>query len=139
MAVINGSKFQTGNPVNDAAIRELLALINANKPGNIKKIILMADTELTISGGIITVGQSFHSVDTEGDGASDDLDTINGGVEGMIIYLKASNTARSVVIKNGTGNIVCGTDCTMDNVNDTWSGIYDGSNWLELSRADNGA
>ena len=39
-------------------------------------------TELTIAGGIITRTRSNHTVDTQADAATDDLDTISGGVEG---------------------------------------------------------
>jgi len=98
---------------------------------------LGSDSELTISGGVITATKSFHNVDTEGDGASDDLDTINGGTEGDILTIVANNAGRSVVVKNGTGNIVCGGDHTLDNTGDTFIAIYDGTNWLELSFADN--
>jgi hypothetical protein len=41
-----------------------------------------AATELTIATGAITVTQSQHTVDTEADAASDDLDTISGGTAG---------------------------------------------------------
>lgn len=98
-----------------------------------------ADSELTIATGEITITKTFHSVDTESDAASDDLDTINGGTDGDIIVLRAQDSARSVVIKDGTGNIASAGDFTMDNVHDMITLIYDGTSWLELSRSDNGA
>jgi hypothetical protein len=98
-------------------------------------------SELTIATGAITVTGSYHDVDTEADAASDDLDTINGGADGRRLVLRANNAARSVVVKDGTGNIQCAGDMSLDNTQDTIELIYDGTltAWLELSRSDNGA
>jgi len=96
-------------------------------------------TELTIATGAVTMTQTYHSIDTESDAASDDLDTISGGTEGDIIVIRANNSLRSVVVKDGTGNIQGVGDFTMDNVQDVWTGIFDGTNWLEISRSNNGA
>ena len=96
-------------------------------------------TELTIATGVVTATKSYHTIDTESDAASDDLDTINGGSEGMRLVIRAVNSGRTVVVKDATGNIACAGDFTMDNVEDTMELIYDGSNWLELSRSGNGA
>ena len=96
--------------------------------------------ELTISSNVITVTHSFHTVDTESDASTDDIDTINGGVAaGQILTITANNTARSVVAKDGTGNLKLAGDFTMDNTEDTLMLVYDGSNWLEVSRSGNGA
>jgi len=97
-------------------------------------------SELTIAAGVITATTSFHTVDTASDDASDDLDTINGGKAGNILTIKANHTDRTVVVKHGTGNIQCNhaSDFSLDNVNDTWMGLYDGNNWLELFRSSNG-
>lgn len=96
---------------------------------------------LTIATGVITVTGSYHTVDTESAAASDDLDTINGGVDGAHLRLRAVNSARTVVVKDGTGNIQCAGDFSLDNAQDTISLLYDGalSAWLEISRSDNGA
>jgi hypothetical protein len=109
-------------------------------------------TNYTIATGVITLtitgrgGQdtavlSNIVVDTEAAAASDDLDTINGGRDGMYLELRAANSARTIVIKNGTGNIACGADFSLDNTADKWCARYDESltKWCELSRADNGA
>ena len=55
--------------------------------------------------------------------------------------LRAANSARDVVIKDGTGNIQCAGQFTMDNVQDTIELIYDSTltAWLEIGRSDNGA
>ena len=86
--------------------------------------------ELTVASGSITLRESIHRVDTEGDAASDDLDTIVGGWVGRTVTLFPSHTARTVVVKDGTGNIlVSGGDFSMDNTGDSISLIFDGSNW----------
>lgn len=100
---------------------------------------LGAATELTLSGDAATVTRSYHTVDTEGDGATDDLSTINGGTEGDVVVLRANNSGRTVVVKNGVGNIICGADVTLDNAQDTITLLFDGSNWLKISSADNAA
>lgn len=106
---------------------------------------LTADTptELTISGGAITpTVAGTIPVDTEADAASDDLDTITAtnmaGDE--IIILKAADSARSVVVKDGTGNIVIGADFTLDHVRDRIALQWDAgeSVWVLLYAQSNG-
>lgn len=96
---------------------------------------------LTIATGAVTATGSYHLVDTEGAAASDDLDTINGGVDGSILIIRAANSARTVVAKDGTGNLQIAGDCTLDNAQDTLTLFYVGalSAWLEIARSDNGA
>jgi hypothetical protein len=105
------------------------------------KVSLGTQTELTIAAGAITVTRSYHTVDTTGDVASSDLETINGGIDGMILVLQANNSARTVVVKNNVGNILCGADFSLDNVADTITLLYDGTNskWVKISSSDNAA
>jgi hypothetical protein len=79
-----------------------------------------ASTEKTISGGVITVTGLLHTVDTEADAASDDLDTISGLADGELCLLYLENAARNVVVKHGTGNISGprGQDVTLDAAGD---------------------
>tara|TARA_R100000808_G_C2152739_1_gene162385 strand:+ start:3459 stop:4883 length:1425 start_codon:yes stop_codon:yes gene_type:complete len=94
-------------------------------------------TELTISSDAITVTQSYHNVDVEGGVAgSDTLTTINGGVTGAILVLRANNSARTISLTEG-GNILLAGDFDLDNAADTITLIYDGSNWLEIARSNN--
>lgn len=76
-----------------------------------------AAVELTINGGSVTATQAYHKIDTAADGATDDLDTIAGVSEGDIVILRAEHTDRTVVLKNGTGNLVLGGDIYLDDVN----------------------
>ena len=66
-----------------------------------------SDTALTIAAGIVTLSNNSSSyvLDTEGATATDDLDTINGGQDGQIIFIKSTANARNVVLKHATGNI----------------------------------
>lgn len=95
-------------------------------------------SELTIATGVITTTKSYHYVDTEGDAATDDLDTINGGSIGDTLTLRAQDINRTVVLKDGTGNLRMNGDFSLDNTTDTISFIFD-TVWLETSRSDNGA
>lgn len=83
-------------------------------------------TELTIASGAVTATLSNHKIDTEADGATDDLDTISGLADWAMIILTAENTARTVVIKHNTGNIITksGSDVSLDDTNDIFMGIY---------------
>ena len=99
-----------------------------------------ASSELTIASGVVTAGQTFHSIDTESDASTDDLNTINGGGDGDIIIIKAEHDDRTIVVKDGTGNLRTAGDFSMDNSTDTMMLINSGgSTWLELSRSNNGA
>lgn len=99
-------------------------------------------TELTIASGAITVTQSFHTIDTEADAASDDLATItpSKGVGDFLIIVPA-NDARSIVIKHGTGNIATfnGADITLD-TDDHWAMMVRiGTRWLVIANVATGA
>lgn len=103
---------------------------------------LKTATELTITSGAITVAQNYHKVDTEGDAASDYLDTINGGSAGLWIVLRNVADARDVVIRHDEDNIYCsgGADITLDTTDQFVFGLYDDgqSKWL-LGKAQSGS
>ncbi|WP_145040733.1 LamG domain-containing protein [Gimesia chilikensis] len=95
-----------------------------------EQLNLVAGGELTISSGAVTVTHSLHSIDTEGDAVTDDLNTINGGSAGDVLLIGRANAARAVVLKHNAGNIKTpsGTDHEL-----TANGFvmlkHDGSNW----------
>ncbi len=96
--------------------------------------------ELTISAGAITVTNSFHSVDTEADAASDDLDTINGGVENMRLTLKPNRSDHAVTLRDGTGNLALAGDFVMNGQEDYIELAYNTERaafWYEISRSNN--
>jgi len=93
---------------------------------NLANIDLPASTEKTISGGVITADQIFHTIDTEGDAATDDLDTITHTTGTDVIFIRAQDTARDVVLKDGTGNLeLAGADITLDDTDKSVILIYD--------------
>ena len=104
---------------------------------------LTDSTELTIATGAITVTQGFHTVDTESDAASDDLDTITvAGGAGDILFLRAESGARTVVVKHGTGNVNCvgNADISLDDAHDICMLVrYDGSSWSAFNLSDAGS
>ncbi len=106
---------------------------------------LTAATELTIATGDITATQSFHSVDTESDAASDNLDGINGGVAGDILAIRPANDARTIVVRHNQSaaaadNILLhgGVDISLTEIEDVLFLIYDATldtngAWIQLS------
>ena len=95
------------------------------------------DGELTIASGVITVTGAYHTADTESDAASDDLHTISGGNDGQILILSPEHTDRTIVIKDGIGNINTrdGRDIELDSTDKTVTLLYSGalSAWVVLS------
>lgn len=105
---------------------------------NITSVALaFATREITIATGAVTVFADWHWVDTEGDAASDDLDTISGGYEGRRLVLFAANNARDVVLKDATGNLRLAGDFTLTHADDSIELVFRSSVWVELGRSDN--
>ena len=98
--------------------------------------------QVVIASGAITVLGSTAPplvlIDTEASAATDDLDTINGGLEGQIIVCSSFNNGRDVTFKDGTGNLRLAGDFTSTVTSDLITLIRRGANWWELSRSDNG-
>jgi hypothetical protein len=64
-------------------------------------------SELTIDAGAVTVTGGYHTVDTEADAGTDNLDTIDASPlgEGALVILAAENAARVVTLRSGEDNI----------------------------------
>jgi hypothetical protein len=93
---------------------------------------------LTIATGAVTATKSYHLIDTEGGLATDDVDNINGGTDGSILFVRAANSARTVVCKDSTGNLRLAGDCTLDDAHDTLTLLnLSGTVWEELARSNN--
>ena len=95
-------------------------------------------TELTIAAGVITVTQTPHTVDTQDDDPTDNLVTINGGIEGDIIILSAESGGRTVVLKDDTGNLRLAGDFSLDALNDNITLRFNGTSWVQLAKSNNG-
>lgn len=109
---------------------------------------LQAKQNSTVSAGVITlVGtaasainrRTLIAVDTEGAAGTDDLDTINGGIDGDIIIVSSVADGRDTTLKDGTGNIESGTDFTLATTKDRIVLLYNSTlaKWLQLSRSTN--
>jgi hypothetical protein len=109
--------------------------------GTISKLIIPSTSELTIATGAITATASRHTVDTEDNAASDDLDTINGGTDGQILILQAADTSHTVIAKDGTGNLALASEHSINNTEDVLVLMYNStlSKWVELLYSNNGA
>jgi len=105
-------------------------------PVEIGKLNVPNAGELTISAGIVTATGGRHTIDTEGDAATDDLDTINGGTDGDILILNNADSTRDVTYKDATGNLHLSGDFIANGISDTITLInYSGTDWFELSRS----
>lgn len=105
-----------------------------------------ARSELTISGGAIVPpdgsGGGVHTIDTEGNAASDDLTNITttNTPEGRILLLQAENVSRVVTVKNaagGAGQITMqdSSDFIFRSLNDWLMVQRRSTDWVELARS----
>ena len=117
--------------ISESSVTQHKAAIHAD----IGWLKLATPTELTISSGVVTATQSYHQIDTEGDAATDDLDTINGGSAGRMLFLGPQNGTRDVVLKDGTGNIFTqdGADITLSLFGQRVLLLHNGTNWYVVS------
>lgn len=106
---------------------------------------LVADTSsLTIATGVVIMPPASNPVryllaDTEAAASTDDLVTISGGKEGQVLVVRAANSARTVVCKDGSGNMKLAGDMTLDNTEDTLTLAMSSSVWYEIGRSNSGA
>ena len=95
-----------------------------------------AISELTISSGAIVPTGGLHTVDTQADASTDDLDTITATniLSGGLLMLASENAARIVTLKHGVDNIVLvgGIDVALGALTTFILLRYDGSNWNEV-------
>lgn len=96
----------------------------------------LAPTTLSIVSGVITRTQRRHIVDTEAQASTDDLDTINGGADGEELILRIAAAGRTVVLKDGTGNIDMASDFSMSTTRHVIHLWYNGDDgkWQEIAR-----
>lgn len=97
--------------------------------------------DLTISGGGVrvtgTVGRRYHTIDTEGGAASDELWTIHGGNPGEELIAEPKSSARTVICKKGPG-LKMAMDFRLNHVDDALHLLcVSPSVWKRLGRASN--
>ena len=99
----------------------------------IKKALGMdfqSSSELTIATGAVTQTQSYHTIDTQADAATDDLDTITIASDMSMLLITLENAARIVTLKHGTGNINLPGDADVVMAENTvYFLLYNGSAW----------
>lgn len=115
----------------DDVMAEHINTLQTNQEEIWNTLSFVEATELTIdAAGAITVTQNYHTVDTNADAASDNLDTItiSGNIEeGTILIIRPDNDARTVVVRHNQGNIMCNgnADITLDDSHDFAFLVYD--------------
>jgi len=98
-----------------------------------------ASSEITLVSGVAALsGEGYYTIDTEGDGATDDLTQITGLVAGDEIVICAEHNDRTVIVKAGTYFYI-ETDFILNNTRDRMTLQCIGSNiCVELSRRSGG-
>lgn len=103
--------------------------LNANSA-----LILGAFSTIAISVGALTVLQKGSIVrPTPETGTVDDLTTINGSLGQLLILFGLAGNI--ITVKNGTGNIQCGSDCVLNGTNDNIILVNIANTWYQLSRS----
>lgn len=128
-----------------------VTIVGSGKSLEVINLKMEAATELTMdAGGDITVTQVYHNVDTNADGASDDLDGIVGGNDGQILIIRPNDDGRTVVVRHNqnaatTKNILLSnnTNYSMDAEHDMLMLIYEAAldtngAWVEIARGAGG-
>lgn len=87
--------------------------------------------------GAIAITQSHIEVDTNASASTGELATITGGTTGDIVVIAANDNARTIVVKDGTGNLQLAGDFSLNHSYDQITLIRKGSVLKELSRSDN--
>lgn len=119
-------------------VTDLLKVDAGNEQVSVGGFFNLKDVgELTIASGVVTATGSRHTIDTESDDATDDLNTISGGNDGDILVLGSADNGRDPTLKDAADNLRLVGDFTLSNVEDKIVLIKRLTTWNELSRSDN--
>lgn len=90
--------------------------------------------KLTIADDTITISKSFHTIDTEGAAASDNLSTVEGGFAGDIITLSITSSARVITLKHNVGNLYLGQglDIVLSDSLKSIRLLFNGNYWMDV-------
>ena len=134
------SNDTTSGFLNGKAVAGLGIKFTENNDGGNETLTFAADvapTELTIASGAVTITQKEHTIDTEGNAAQDELDTISGGSDGQIIVIQPDSFARTIILTpNGNIDVTALSKCgyfTLDDDEELIVLVNDGGTWLPLS------
>jgi len=107
-----------------------LALGGIHQIQKAKSMDYQPSSEIVIATGAAVQTQTLQSIDTEGDAATDDLDTLTVLANANVCILKLENAARIVTLKHGTGNFNLPGDADVVMVfNQLYYMVYDGAAW----------
>lgn len=102
-----------------------------------QNLLLGASSELTIASGAVAATRSFHTIDTESDAASDDLDDITGGAAGELLLIRPENGSRTVVLRHAIGaNKIAtlgGRNISLTEATDWALLVSDGTQWAVIA------
>lgn len=122
------------------ALSSVLGVATANDWTAAQKFQLLeygASSTLTINAGTAVASRSYHKLETEGAAASDDLDSLTGGIEGQQMLLKLADASHNVVIKHGIGAnlFACpgAADITLDVLTDWVLVEHNGTQWTVVA------
>ena len=107
---------------------------------NLDNMAYSALTELTIATGDVTKTQFIHSIDTEADAGTDNLDHILGGTTNELVLIGPVSGARIPTVvdtASGGGQFLGAGNFTLDSNHDRYLAQYNGSDWFEISRSNN--
>lgn len=97
-----------------------------------RRVNIGLPTALTVASNAITIpANTGSSFTVDANAASTNLTTINGGLQGDMLFFNTVNNAHAIVFKHSGGNIICSgsVDLTLSDTNDTIMALFDGTNW----------
>lgn len=90
----------------------------------------------TIASGVLTAATSY-CVPAPESGVTDTIDTISGGFDGAVLMLTGT-AGVTLTFADGAGNLKLGGARVLNNFEDSLLLVQRGSDWIELSYANNG-
>ncbi len=127
--------------IDDAVLAAFAKTVNTDDAENntINGSLAFGYDELTIATGSVTPNRSHHTIDTQADASTDDLDTIATGSvdDGCLLILSANHTDRTIVCKHGTGNLLLSddSDYSLDDTDKRIVFQRFGASWYEICRS----
>ncbi len=116
--------------------------INSNVRNAMAGAVAYTPSELTIVSGVVTQARSHHTIDTQSDASTDDLDRLNNSSAdaGTILRIRMEASGRIVTVKHnaGTGDGQIFLADTADYVmaaNEVLTLIRIGTSWYEIARS----
>ncbi len=109
--------------------------LETRTPAEVALDVVGLTSEITIASGVATPTATSHTVDTESDAASDDLDLIDATNlgDGALLFLAAQDGARTVVVKHDSGSPT-GNQKKIYLADDSDFSLDDAEKWLLLKR-----